>query len=132
MDAFANHVVIVGGPEEEAELLAIVLDDGEAIPLFDSVEEAEEFISSTGNFGSDWTAREVPARVLLDLLEYQGEEVEHVALSPPPERLTGGMEVQVIPRYAFTTLLERQLEPEVPEAEPPPEGKSLWRRLLGR
>lgn len=132
MEAFANHVVIVGGPEEEAELLAIVLDDGEAIPLFDSTEEAEEFISAIGDFGADWLAREVSAGVLLELLEYQGEEVEHVALSPPPERLEGGMEVQVIPRYAFTTLLERQIEAETPAAEPPSESKSFWRRLLGR
>lgn len=131
MEAFTNHVVIVGGPEREAELLAIVLDDGEAIPLFDSIEEAEYFISSTGDFGADWSAREVSAGVLLELLEYQGEEVEHIALSPPPERLVGGMEVQVIPRYAFTSLLERQLEAETP-TESLPENKGFWRRLLGR
>lgn len=132
MDASANHVVIVGGPEEEAELLAIVLDDGEAIPLFDSIEEAEEFLAATGDFGEDWLAREVSADVLLKLLEYQGDEVEHVALSPPPERLEGGMEVQVIPRYAFTSLLENQLEAEAPSAEVPSVGKGFWRRLLGR
>src|SRR5918998_2137476 len=39
MDASANHVVIVGGPEVEDELLSIVFDVGKAIPLFDSVEE---------------------------------------------------------------------------------------------
>lgn len=135
MDAFANHVVIVGGREEDAELLAIVLDEEEAeeaIPLFDSIEEAEEFLAATGDFGKDWLAQEVSVRALLELLEYQGEEVEHVALSPPPERLEGGMEVQVIPRYAFTSLLERQIEAETPEAEPPSESKGFWRRLLGR
>ena len=132
MEAFANHVVVVGGPEKDAELLAIVLDDGEAIPLFDSIEEAEEFLTSTGDFGIDWRAQEMSARGLLELLEYQGEEVEHIALSPPPERLEGGMEVQVIPRYAFTALLERQLEAETPEAEPPSESRGFWRRLLGR
>lgn len=127
MEAFANHVVIVGGPEEAVELLAISLDDGEAIPLFDSVEEAEEFLSATGDFGRDWLAQEVPARVLLELLEYQDDEVEYVALSPPPERLEGGMEVQVIPREAFISLLEHQSA-----ADPPSEGKSFWKRLLGR
>ncbi|CAN5876037.1 hypothetical protein BH23ACT11_BH23ACT11_29750 [soil metagenome] len=126
MDVSANHVVIVGGPEEEAELLAIVLDDGEAIPLFDSIEEADEFLSATGDFGENWLARRVTDRDLLDLLEYQDEEVEHVALSPPPERLEGGMEVQVIPREAFITLLERQLE-----AEPARKSKGFWKRLLG-
>lgn len=127
MDDSANHVIIVGGPEEAVELLAISLDDGEAIPLFDSIEEAEEFLTSTGSFGEDWLAQEVPAHVLLELLEYQGEEVEYVALSPPPERLEGGMEVQVIPRYAFTGLLEHQSP-----GDPPAESKGFWRRLLGR
>ena len=45
-------MVIVGGPEPGTdELLALVLEDDEAIPLFDSVEEAEEFLASIGEFG---------------------------------------------------------------------------------
>jgi hypothetical protein len=126
MDA-SNHVIVAGGPEEEEELLAISLDDGEAIPLFDSVEEAEEFLSSTGEFGEDWTALEVSAESLIELLEYQGEEVEYVALSPPPERLTGGMEVQVIPLGAMISLLEHQRA-----NERPPEQQSFWRSLFRR
>jgi hypothetical protein len=120
-------VVIVGGPEVRDELLAIVLDDGDAIPLFDSVEEAEEFLASTGDFGEDWRAREVSAQELIELLEYQGEEVEYVALSPPPERLEGGMEVHVINREILTDLLQRQRAPD-----PPSESKGFWRRLFGR
>jgi hypothetical protein len=127
MDPGASHVVIVGGPEVHDELLAIVLDDGEAIPLFYSVEEAEEFLVSTGDFGEDWLAREVSARELIELLEHQGEEVEYVALSPPPENLEGGMEVQVIYREILTDLLKRQTTPE-----PPSGGKGFWRRLFGR
>jgi hypothetical protein len=127
MDPGSSHVVIVGGPEVEDELLAIVLDDGDAIPLFDSVEEAEEFLDSTGDFGVDWRAREVSARELIELLEYQGEEVEYVALSPPPERLEGGMEVQLIYREILLDLLERQTS-----SEPPSESKGFWRRLFGR
>ena len=128
MDA-ANHVVIVGGPEEETELLAISLDDGEeAIPLFDSVDEAEEFLASTGEFGEVWTALEISAGGLIQLLEYQGEEVEYVALSPPPERLEGGMEVQVVPLGAMISLLERQAD----VTDQTPERKSLWRRLFRR
>ena len=119
-------MVVVGGPEVQDELLAIVLDDGEAIPLFDSVEEAEEFLASTGDFGKDWRAREVSARELVELLEYQGEEVEFVALSPPPENLEGGMEVQVIYREILVDLLKRQTTPEQPQ-----EPKGFWRRLLG-
>jgi hypothetical protein len=126
VDAGARYVIIVGGPEVRDELLAIVLDDGDAIPLFDSVEEAEEFLASTGDFGGDWRAREVSAGELIELLEYQGEEVEYVALSPPPENLEGGMEVQVIYREILTDLLKRQTA-----AEPPSEGKGFWRRLFG-
>jgi hypothetical protein len=121
----ARHVVIVGGPEVSDELLAIVLDDGEAIPLFDSVEEAEEFLASTGDFGKNWRALEVSARELIELLEYQGEEVEYVALSPPPENLEGGMEVQVIYREILTDLLRRQT------AELSRGSKGFWRRLFG-
>ena len=127
MDALASHVVIVGGPETTDELLAIVLDDGEAIPLFDSLEEAEAFLASTGDFGKDWRAREVSARELVKLLEYQGDEVEYVALSPPPERLEGGMEVSVIQREILAGLLERQMD-----TEPPEQSQSFWRRLFGR
>jgi hypothetical protein len=127
MDASAAHVVVVGGPETEEELLAIVLDDAEAVPLFDSLEEAQEFLDSTGDFGKDWLPLEVSARDLILLLQYQGDEVEYVALSPPPERLTGGMEVNIIPREALIMLLERQTT-----VESPPESKSFLRRLFGR
>ncbi len=128
MDAAANHVVIVGGPEAEDELLAIVLDDSEeAVPLFDSVEEAEEFLDSIGEFGEDWRAREVSAQELIALLEYQGEEVEYVALSPPPERMEGGMEVQLLYREILIDLLRRQIA-----TEPRSEERSFWRRLFGR
>jgi hypothetical protein len=127
MDASASHVVIVGGPETTDELLAIVLDDGEAIPLFDSLEEAETFLASTGDFGKAWRAQEVSARELVELLEYQGDEVEYVALSPPPERLEGGMEVNVIQREILAGLLERQMD-----TEPPERSQSFWRRLFGR
>src|SRR5919205_1875648 len=121
-----RHVVIVGGPEVEDELLAIVLDDGEAIPLFESVEEAEAFLASIGDFGEDWRSRQVSPRELIELLEYQGEEVEYVALSPPPENLEGGMEVQVIYREILIDLLKR------PTATQPSESKGFWRRLFGR
>ncbi len=65
MDASVNHAVIVGGPEVEDELLSIVLDNGKAIPLFDSAEEAETFLASTGDFGKDWQGREVTGTELI-------------------------------------------------------------------
>lgn len=125
MDAFAGHVVIIGGPETEDELLALVMDDGQAIPLFDSVEEAVEFLNSTGDFARDWRAEEVSAERLVELLEYQDEEVEYVALSPPPERLEGGMEVQVLYREILIDLLKKQ-------AAPPEQPKGFLRKLFGR
>ena len=127
MDASANHVVIVGGPEVEDQLLSIVLDVGKAIPLFDSVEEAETFLASTGEFGKDWRAQEVRAPEMIELLEYQGEEVEYVALSPPPENLEGGMEVNVIYREILTDLLRRHVAATLPK-----ERRGFWRRLFGR
>ena len=121
-----GHVVIVGGSEAVDELLALALDEGEAVPLFDSVEEASEFLASLGDFAADWRPKEISAPELRALLEYQGDEVEYVALSPPPERLTGGMQLNVIPREALISLLEIQTAPE-------PEGpKGFLRRLFRR
>jgi hypothetical protein len=127
MDASVTHAVIVGGPEVEDELLSIVLDEGKAIPLFDSVKEAETFLASTGDFGKDWRGQEVTATELIELLEYQGEEVEYVALSPPPENLEGGMEVNVIYREILTDLLRRHVEATLPKQS----RGFLW-RLFGR
>ena len=117
----------MGGPEEEDELLAIVVDDGDAIPLFDSVEEARDFLDSTGDLGEDWRPVEVSAELLIELLEYQGGEVEYVAISPPPERLEGGMEMQVLYREILIDLLKRRSAPEEPE----PERKGFLRRIFG-
>lgn len=130
MSEAISHVVILGGPEPEPELLAIVLDDGEAVPLFDSTEEAEEFLESTGDFGRDWHAIEVSAEELATLLSHQTEEVRHIAISPPPEDWSGGMEIQVLDIETFTALLERQAEvAEEPEEKPK---RGFWRRLFGR
>ena len=65
---------------------------------------------------------------MIEILEYQGEEVEYVALSPPPENLEGGMEVNVIYREILTDLLRRQLEAAIP----PKESRGFWRGLFGR
>jgi len=122
----AGQVVIVGGPEQEDELLAIVVDDGEAIPLFDSPEEAQDFLDATTDLGEHWRPVEVSAETLVELLEHQGEEVEYVAISPPPERLEGGMEVQVLYREILTDLLKRQSAPEEPEPK-----KGFFKRIFG-
>ncbi|MBA2376429.1 MAG: hypothetical protein M3494_11685 [Actinomycetota bacterium] len=125
-----SYVVILGGPEPEPELLAIVFDDGQAIPLFDSTEEAEEFLESTGDFGREWYAIEMSAGDLASLLAHQSEEVRHIAISPPPEDMAGGMEIQVLDIETFTVLLERQAEvAEEPEEKPK---RGFLRRLFGR
>lgn len=118
--------MICGGPENEDELLALVMDDGEAIPLFDSVEEAREFLDSTTDLDEHWRPLEVSAQRLVELLEYQGEEVEYIAISPPPERLEGGMEVQVLYREILIDLLKRQSAPAETQK------KSFFKRLFGR
>lgn len=128
--AFSSHVVILGGPEPEPELLAIVFEDGEAIPLFDSTEEADEFLEATGDFGRDWYAIEVSAGELSTLLSHQTGEVRHIAISPPPEDWGGGMEIQVLDLESFTALLERQME--VLEEPGEPEKRGFFRRLFGR
>ncbi len=130
MDDPISHVVILGGPEPNPELLAIVLDDGEAVPLFDSTEEAGEFLEATGDFGRDWHAIEVSAEELILLLAHQEDEVRHIAISPPPEDWSGGMEIQVLDIETFTALLERQTEVADDPEEKPKRG--LWRRLFGR
>ena len=84
-------------------------------------------MASTGEFGKDWRAREIRAIELIEILEYQGEEVEYVALSPPPENLEGGMEVNVIYREILTDLLICQLEATLLK-----ESRGFWRGLFGR
>ena len=64
---------------------------------------------------------------MIELLEYQGEEVEYVALSSPPDNLEGGMEVNVIYREILTDLLRRQVA-----AIRPKESRGFWRDLFGR
>ncbi len=129
MSESISHVAILGGPEPEPELLAIVLDDGEAVPLFDSIGEAEEFLDATGDFGRDWHAIEVSAEELIVLLSHQTDEVRHIAISPPPEDWSGGMEIQVLDIETFTALLERQSEISEPDEMPK---RGLLRRLFGR
>src|SRR5215207_6159110 len=58
----------------------------------------------------------------------RARRLSNVALSPPPENLEGGMEVNVIYREIFTDLLRRQLEAAIP----PKESRGFWRGLFGR
>ncbi len=66
-----------------ARPLAILVGDRGAVPLFDSARKAEAFLAST-NFGPDLEPVEVSSAGLSRALESVGDEVEYVALNPPP------------------------------------------------
>jgi hypothetical protein len=73
--------------------LMISVDDRAALPLFDSAEKAEAFLSST-DFGPGWNPVEVSGAGLVTVLESCRGQVEYVALNPPPAR-EGGMNVEM-------------------------------------
>ncbi|MDQ3793350.1 MAG: hypothetical protein M3341_12120 [Actinomycetota bacterium] len=77
-----------------ARPLAILLDDLPAVPLFDSETKARDFVASTG-FGSDLEPVEVSSAGLIRALESVEDEVEYVALNPPPAREAGSMRVRM-------------------------------------
>lgn len=76
-----------------AEPLLVSVDDRPALPLFDSNEGADAFLSST-DFGPGWKPVEVSGAGLLTVLESCRGKVEYVALSPPPAG-EGGMTVRM-------------------------------------
>ena len=77
----------------DAPPLAILVGDRRAVPLFDSARKAEAFLAST-DLGVDLEPVEVSSAGLIRALQSVGDEVEYVALSPPPAR-EGGMRVQM-------------------------------------
>lgn len=74
--------------------LMISVDHRGALPLFDSLEKAEAFLSST-DFGPEWRPVEVSQAGLITVLESCRDKVEYVALNPPPAREGGGMKVEM-------------------------------------
>jgi hypothetical protein len=66
-----------------ARPLTILVDDRSAVPLFDSEEKAEAFVAST-DFGAELESVEVSGAGLLRALESVGDDVDYVALNPPP------------------------------------------------
>lgn len=67
--------------------LVILVDDRAAVPLFDSEDQAEEFLSSTGF--EDLEAVEVSKGGLIRTLEVVREHAGYVALNPPPAKQSG-------------------------------------------
>ncbi len=76
-----------------AEPLMISVDERPALPLFDSNEKAEAFLSSA-DFGPGWKPVEVSGMGLIAVLESARDHVEYVALNPPPAS-EGGMKVEM-------------------------------------
>lgn len=76
----------------DAPPLVILLDDRPAVPLFNSEDAAETFLSSTG-FG-DVEAVEVSTAGLIRALEAVRDHAGYVALDPPPAA-QGGMRVKM-------------------------------------
>jgi hypothetical protein len=66
-----------------ARPLTILVDDRGAVPLFDSEERAGTFLTST-DFGAGLEPVEVSGAGLVSALESVGNEVDYVAINPPP------------------------------------------------
>jgi hypothetical protein len=66
-----------------ARPLTILADDRGAVPLFDSKDKARTFVAST-DFGAGLEPVEVSGAGLVRALESVGEEVDYVAVNPPP------------------------------------------------
>jgi hypothetical protein len=73
--------------------LAILVNDRGAVPLFDSAMKAEAFLAST-DLDPNLEPVEVSSAGLIRALTSIGDEVEYVALNPPPVK-EGGMKVRM-------------------------------------
>ncbi len=73
--------------------LAVMVSDRGAVPLFNSKEKAEAFLKST-ELGDEFSPVEVSAARLVETLEMVREQVEFVAINPPPAG-EGGMKVRM-------------------------------------
>lgn len=73
--------------------LAVEMSGRGAVPLFDSREKAHSFLESVG-LESEFSPVEVSTSALISILEAVRDEVEYVAINPPPES-EGGMKVRM-------------------------------------
>jgi hypothetical protein len=71
-----------------ARPLAVLVDDRGAVLLFGSEARARDFLAST-DLGPDLEPVEVSSAGLISALESVADEVEYVALDPPPARGSG-------------------------------------------
>lgn len=78
---------------EDSLPLAVEMGNRSTVPLFASRDAAQAFADSM-KLGEDFRAHEVSQGNLITVLEDLEEQVEHVALNPPPES-AAGMKVQM-------------------------------------
>jgi hypothetical protein len=93
-----------------ARPLAILVDDRGAIPLFGSEAKARDFLAST-DLGPDLEPVEVSSAGLIRALESVADEVEYVALDPPPRRR--GMRVRMGSLRELVEALETSQEDDL-------------------
>ena len=76
-----------------ARPLIILVDKRGAVPLFDSEEKARAFVAST-DFGAALAPVEISGAGLVRALESVRDEVDYVAINPPPA-VEGPMKVRM-------------------------------------
>ncbi len=85
--------------------LAVSMDEHAAVLLFDSEAKSRDFLAASG-LGSDLEPVEVSSAGLIRALESVADEVEYVAINPPPAREGGGMRVRMGSLRELVTALE--------------------------
>lgn len=82
------YILAFEGGEADSLPLAVMVGDRASIPLFDSQDKAASFLRST-NFDGEFSPVEVSTTRLVATLEAVRDEVEYVAINPPPESEVG-------------------------------------------
>ena len=94
-----------------ARPLAILVGDRGAVPLFGSEARARDFLAAT-DFGADLEPVEVSGAGLIRALESVADEVDYVALDPPPPS-GGGMRVRMGTLRELVEALETSQEDDL-------------------
>lgn len=89
----APYVLLFDEVVPGARPLAILVDDRGAVPLFSSESKARDFLASI-DLGPGSEPVEVSSAGLIRALESVADEVEYVAIDPPPAG-EGGMRVRM-------------------------------------
>lgn len=87
------YILLFEGGNSASFPLAVSVGERGAVPLFDSKEKAGAFLKSTG-LGDEFSPMEVSTSGLIETLESVGDQVEYVAINPPPAS-EGGVKVRM-------------------------------------